>query len=144
MVVIVAAFIVSRDQRRLGALGITGAVVRVSLRRLPFHRVLYRPILFLGGEREPTLFATFVAVCLASFANLVTIAVAAALWFLAIPALRWMAKHDPQLIAIYRRHRIYAPYYAPRSRPYRDAEKSSLPFYVTAALLGCGLFWWML
>jgi type IV secretory pathway TrbD component len=54
----------------------------VSLRRTPFFRVLHRPRLFLGGEREPTLMMAIVAAGLAvSGQNLVTLAVAAALWF---------------------------------------------------------------
>ena len=33
----------------------------MSLRRLPFHRVLHRPALFLGGEREPALMTLIIA-----------------------------------------------------------------------------------
>jgi len=35
---------------------------RVSLRHLPFHRVLHRPSQFLGGEREPALMTLIIAV----------------------------------------------------------------------------------
>jgi hypothetical protein len=34
----------------------------VSLRHLPFHRVLHRPSQFLGGEREPALMTLIIAV----------------------------------------------------------------------------------
>ena len=37
----------------------------MSLRRTPFRRVLHRPNLFLGGERELTLSTAVVAVALA-------------------------------------------------------------------------------
>ena len=33
----------------------------MSLRRLTFHRVLHRPSLFLGGEREPALMTAVIA-----------------------------------------------------------------------------------
>ena len=68
----------------------------MSLRRLPFHRVLHRPGLFLGGEREPALITAIVAGGLAvSGMNTVSFVVGATVWFGAIPLLRWMAKADP-------------------------------------------------
>ena len=33
----------------------------MTLRHLPFHRVLHRPGLFLGGEREPALMTAIIA-----------------------------------------------------------------------------------
>jgi len=57
----------------------------VSLRRTPFHRVLYRPALWLGGERELTGSTAVIAIGLAVLGqNLVAFTVAALLWFLAI------------------------------------------------------------
>jgi type IV secretion system protein TrbD len=92
----------------------------MSLRRLPFHRVLHRPSLFLGGEREPALLTLLVAGGLAvSGMNTVSFLVGAALWFSAIPVLRWMAKADPHMSKIYVRHIRYRGYYPARSRPYR-------------------------
>jgi len=92
----------------------------MSLRHLPFHRVLHRPNLFLGGEREPALLTLLVAGGLAvSGLNTVSFLVGAALWFTAIPVLRWMAKADPHMSKIYLRHIRYRGYYPARSRPYR-------------------------
>ena len=92
----------------------------MSLRRLSFHRVLHRPSLFLGGEREPTLMTLIVAGGLAiSGMNTVSFLVGGALWFSAIPALRWMAKTDPQMTKVYLRQIKYRGYYPARSRPYR-------------------------
>jgi len=92
----------------------------MSLRHLPFHRVLHRPNLFLGGEREPTLLTLILAGGVAvSGMNTVSFLVGAALWFSAIPVLRWMAKADPQMSRIYVRHIKYRGYYPARSRPYR-------------------------
>jgi type IV secretion system protein TrbD len=92
----------------------------MSLRHMPFHRVLHRPNLFLGGEREPALLTLLVAGGLAvSGMNTVSFLVGAALWFSAIPVLRWMAKADPHMSKIYLRHIRYRGYYPARSRPYR-------------------------
>jgi len=92
----------------------------MSLRHLPFHRVLHRPNLFLGGEREPALLTLLVAGGLAvSGLNTVSFLVGAALWFTAIPVLRWTAKADPHMSKIYLRHIRYRGYYPARSRPYR-------------------------
>jgi type IV secretory pathway TrbD component len=92
----------------------------MSLRHMPFHRVLHRPNLFLGGEREPALLTLLVAGGLAvSGLNTVSFLVGAALWFTAIPVLRWMAKADPHMSKIYLRHIRYRGYYPARSRPYR-------------------------
>ena len=92
----------------------------MTLRHLPFHRVLHRPNLFLGGEREPALLTLLVAGGLAvSGLNTVSFLVGAALWFTAIPVLRWMAKADPHMSKIYLRHIRYRGYYPARSRPYR-------------------------
>ena len=92
----------------------------MSLRHLAFHRVLHRPSLFLGGEREPALMTLLVAGGLAvSGMNWVSFLVGATVWFGAIPILRWMAKHDPHMSKVYIRHIRYRGYYPARSRPYR-------------------------
>ena len=92
----------------------------MTLRRLPFHRVLHRPSLFLGGEREPALSTAIVAGGLAvSGMNTVSFVVGMVLWFGSIPLLRWMAKADPQMTTIYLRHIRYRGYYPARSRPFR-------------------------
>jgi type IV secretion system protein VirB3 len=92
----------------------------VSLRRLPFHRVLHRSALFLGGERELALMTLIIAGGLAvSGMNLVSFGVGGILWFCSIPVLRWMAKSDPQMTKVYIRQLKYCGYYPARSRPYR-------------------------
>jgi type IV secretory pathway TrbD component len=117
----------------------------VSLRRTPFFRVLHRPRLFLGGEREPTMMMAIVAAGLAvSGQNLVTLVVAAVLWFGCIGIFRQVAKADPQMSRVYMRQLKYRGYYAPRSRPYRDAEKSSRNFYIGLAMVMVALMYWML
>jgi len=92
----------------------------MSLRRLPFHRVLHRPALFLGGERELALMTLIIAGGLAvSGMNLVSCAVGGMVWFCSIPVFRWMAKSDPQMSKVYVRQLKYRGYYPARSRPYR-------------------------
>jgi type IV secretion system protein VirB3 len=92
----------------------------MSLRRLAFHRVLHRPALFLGGERELALMTLILAGGLAvSGMNLVSFAVGSILWFCSIPLFRSMAKSDPQMTKVYIRQLKYRGYYPARSRPYR-------------------------
>ena len=50
--------------------------------------------------------------------NLVSVGVAAALWFGSIDLLRRMAKADPQMVRVYIRQVRQRGYYPPRSRPY--------------------------
>jgi type IV secretion system protein TrbD len=117
----------------------------VSLRRTPFFRVLHRPRLFLGGEREPTLMMAIVAAGLAvNGQNLATLIVAAVLWFGCIGIFRQVAKADPQMSRVYLRQLKYRGYYPPRSRPYRYAEISSRWFYITTAMGTLALLFWML
>jgi type IV secretion system protein TrbD len=93
----------------------------VSLRRTPFHRVLHRPALLLGGERELVMMTAFVAGALAFAAlNGVAAVTAAVLWFGCVGALRLMAKADPQMSKVYVRQLRYRSYYPARSRPWRD------------------------
>jgi type IV secretory pathway TrbD component len=91
-----------------------------QLRRTPLHRVLHRPNLFLGGERELVLIAAIVCAGVGvSAMNAVAAAIALGVWTLCIGLLRMMAKADPEMSKVYVRHLQYRPYYAPRSRPWR-------------------------
>ena len=92
----------------------------MTLRHLSFHRVLHRPGLFLGGEREPALMTAIIAGGLAvSGMNTVSFLVGATVWFACIPLLRWMAKADPHMTKVYGRQLRYRGYYPWRSRPFR-------------------------
>jgi type IV secretory pathway TrbD component len=92
----------------------------VSLRRTPFHRVLHRPALLLGGERELVMMTAFAAGALGFAAlNGVAAVIAAALWFGCLASLRRMAKADPQMSRVYVRQLRYRRYYPARSRPFR-------------------------
>jgi type IV secretory pathway TrbD component len=90
------------------------------LRRVPFLRVLWRPHLWFGGERDLALFVTAIAVILPVWGlNWAALFIGVGLWIVAMPALRWAAKVDPQFSQVYRHHIRYRRFYPARSRPYR-------------------------
>lgn len=93
---------------------------RDELERVAFHRVLHRPHLFLGGERELVMFTALV--CggfVMSSQNLYATVIGAVVWLLCLGFFRQMAKADPYMSRIYLRHIKYQSYYPPRSRPAR-------------------------
>jgi type IV secretion system protein VirB3 len=92
----------------------------MALRKTPFYRVLYRPSLVLGGEREPVLLMLVIAVGLAiSGMNLISFIIATIIWFGSIAGFRLMAKADPHMTRVYLRQLGYGAYYPARSRPAR-------------------------
>ena len=76
--------------------------------------------------------------------NLVTLAVAAFLWFGCIGIFRQVAKADPQMSRVYMRQLKYRGYYPARSRPYRDAEASARGFTIGLAAAAVVLVMWVL
>jgi type IV secretion system protein TrbD len=90
------------------------------LQRIKIYRVLWRSQLFLGGERELVLMLSVISTALIiNGMNLPSMVVGVLVWMLGMPALRWMAKFDPQFSQVYRRSLKYKRYYPARSRPYR-------------------------
>lgn len=90
------------------------------LRRVPFLRVLWRIHTFAGAERELGLAVTCLCIMLPVWSLTWTaLFFSIGMWVLALPALRWCYKVDPQFSAVYRRHIKYRRYYPARSRPYR-------------------------
>jgi type IV secretory pathway TrbD component len=89
----------------------------MALRRTPFYRVLYRPPLVLGGEREPVLALSFICVVMIYGFYLVPMIVAVSLWVGGITGFRLMAKSDPFMSRVYLRQWFQKSHYAPRSRP---------------------------
>ena len=88
-----------------------------EVRQTPIHRALYRPNLFLGGEREPVMITAVVCAGLpVSSLNLVAAAIGLTLWLMLTALLRMMAKADPYMTRVYLRQLNYAGYYAARSR----------------------------
>jgi type IV secretion system protein VirB3 len=74
----------------------------------------------MGGERELVMFSMLISGGLiVSALNLPSLVVGSAIWFVVIVLLRRMAKADPYMSAVYKRQLNFAPFYAPRSTPYR-------------------------
>ena len=86
-----------------------------ELRRLPIHRALNRPNLFMGGDRELMLFSLMLAAILIfSVLTWWSIVLGIVLWAVTAGALQRMGKADPFLRHVYIRHTKYASYYAAR------------------------------
>jgi type IV secretory pathway TrbD component len=94
----------------------------VTLAAKPIPRVLSRRNLMMGCEREPVLVALLVfgGVGLISV-SITAIIICSVLWVGSFAALRWMAKADPQMFAIYRRAQPYQGYYPAAPRPYEPS-----------------------
>jgi type IV secretory pathway TrbD component len=121
----------------------------VTLQRTPFHRVTYRRKLFMGGEREPAMICALVAFGIAvNGQNIPAFITAALLWFCALPALRRLAKVDPQMMKVYIRNIRYAGYYPARSRPYIGNTSKILvvlPYLFPGALIaGVYVRYWVM
>ena len=88
-----------------------------ELRHTVIYRVLHRPNLFMGGERELVLSAAIVCGGVAvSALNVVAAAVGLGVWSSCIGLFRAMAKADPYMTKIYLRYLNYRLYYPARSR----------------------------
>ena len=92
-----------------------------GLRRTVLYRALYRPNLFLGGERELVLITAVVCAGLpVSSLNLVAAGIGLTLWLFLTGIFRMMAKADPYMSKVYLRQLNYLPYYPARSRAARS------------------------
>ncbi len=91
-----------------------------DLRRTPLSRALYRPNLFLGGERELVLIMAILCAGVAvSSLNAVAIAIGLGVWIVCLGLFRLMAKADPQMTLVYLRSLKTQRSYPARSRPFR-------------------------
>lgn len=81
-------------------------------RKVGVHLSLVRPLLLMGCEREPLLLTAVITVALVFvLGNLIFAIVGIAFWTVAVALLSRMAKHDPQLSAVYIRHARYRSFY---------------------------------
>ncbi len=93
----------------------------MSLRTIPIRRAGNRPNLFMGGDREMVMFSGLLAGALIFSAQEWKASLfGTILWFTSLYLLRLMAKSDPQMRAVYIRHRRYKTYYPPRATPFRE------------------------
>lgn len=83
-------------------------------RRIAIHRSLNRPHLLLGAERGGVLMAGVVTALLLFSGSISPFTVVAAIlfWSASFWALVRMAKADPQMSVVYRRHIRYRAYYS--------------------------------
>ncbi|NML17007.1 conjugal transfer protein TrbD [Azohydromonas caseinilytica] len=98
----------------------------MTLRKIPVRRSGNRPNLFMGGDREMTMFSGVIAFTLV-FAVMTVPALIYGIggWFLALWGLRWMAKKDPLMRKVYMRSRLYRQrIYLARSTPFRKNTRS--------------------
>lgn len=91
-----------------------------NLARSRVHRALSRPNLLMGADRELVLITALAAIILI-FVVLTWYAalLGAAMWTIAVAALRVLAKADPLTRRVYIRHIAYRTYYRPTSTPWR-------------------------
>jgi type IV secretion system protein TrbD len=81
-------------------------------RRIALHSSLHRQHMLLGGERELVQMTGLVAGLIAvGGLNFVSVFIAVVIWLGGLAALQRMGKADPVLSRVYRRHRLYRPYY---------------------------------
>lgn len=77
----------------------------MEARRIPIYQSLHRHNLVLGAERELTMLAAMIALMVGiGGLTLLSASVAALFWFVAIFVLRRMAKADPLMSRVWRRH----------------------------------------
>ena len=95
-----------------------------ELRETPLYSALHRPQLLMGCDRKLLIITlTLVALLTVVSMNIVSIAIGLLILVVSVYALRKAAKADPFMWPVYLRHVQYRGYYAPFSRPWRDAKK---------------------
>ena len=90
-------------------------------RAIPIRQSLHSPELVMGGEREPVMCAALMAIITgivgAVQAAFITVFIALAFYFCTVFLFRRMAKSDPIMTRVWRRHISYRGFYRARS-PY--------------------------
>lgn len=95
----------------------------MEARRAIIHQSLHRQNLVLGAERELTMLSAMLALLVGIGGMTVISGVSATVfWICAIFLLRRMARHDPQLSQVWRRHIRLQDYYPARSSRWRKTE----------------------
>lgn len=90
------------------------------MRTIPIRRSLHRQGLIMGAERDLVLYCGLIALLVGIGGFTIFSAVTALLfWIAAIFVLRRMAKADPQMSKVWRRHIKYQAYYSARPTPWR-------------------------
>ncbi len=96
----------------------------MSLRTIPIRSAGIKHSLFLGGDRELTMFSALMAGALIFTGMMLkSLIYGIVLWLFCLNCLRIMAKHDPMLRHVYVHSFKYKRYYPARSAPFRDNVK---------------------
>lgn len=103
----------------------------MALRKIPVRSSANRPNLVLGGDRELVMLAGLLAAALIfSAMTWHATAYGVGLWFAALFVLREMAKADPLMRPVYRRHRHYCQrVYLARATPFRVNTRAQRKLY---------------
>lgn len=95
----------------------------MEARRVPIHQSLQRHNLVLGAERELTMLSVLLALLVGvGGMTLISGVSALAFWLCAIFVLRKMARTDPQMSLVWRRHIRLQDYYPAKSSRWRKTE----------------------
>lgn len=93
----------------------------MGLRETPIRRSLNRSAQLFGAEREWVVISGLMAATLIILSFSVPIVlIGVSMWAICIACLRMMAKADPLMSKVYRKHVKYQLFYVAKSRPYRD------------------------
>ncbi|MCT4625649.1 conjugal transfer protein TrbD [Halodesulfovibrio sp.] len=89
-------------------------------RLIPVHQSLHRHFLVMGAERDLVMLSALIAILIGmggfTFPSAI---VAAAIWFVSIFILQVMAKADPQMSRVYRRHWDMQDFYEAKGTPWQ-------------------------
>ncbi|MFA9394096.1 MAG: conjugal transfer protein TrbD [Halodesulfovibrio sp.] len=84
------------------------------------HRSLHRHSLVMGAERDLVMLSALIAILIGMGGfTLPSGIVATAIWFVSIFILRLMAKADPQMSRVYRRHWGMQDFYEAKGTPWQ-------------------------
>jgi type IV secretion system protein VirB3 len=99
-----------------------------ELQKTPMYRALTRPILLFGADRRLVLLIGLVCGTLVYMIfSWIACALGMISWLVSFPILRNMAKKDPLMVDIYRRHISYDAYYRAYPTPW-SRQKKKLPW----------------
>jgi type IV secretory pathway TrbD component len=100
-------------------------VSRRSLRKVPLHGSLTRPVLLGGAERELVILEVSVvaALLLGVGFHLASLGLALLIATVGHRLLAWIGRQDPQATRVYARHRLYQAFYPAAAAPEAPAGR---------------------
>ena len=93
------------------------------MRKIPVHQSLHRHTLVLGGERDLVMSSALLSFLIGIGGFTIPSALmGASLWTTSVFILRQMAKSDPQMSLVWRRHINLRKFYEARGTPWQVAS----------------------